>query len=86
MDWVYAHFRRFFGVNLFGKRRELFWVRFPCATSALSALKDMCESGKLNVQVGQTFPFSSEGLQEAFAVQMSRRVQGKLVINIVDHV
>ena len=49
LDWIKAHIRRFIGVNLFGSRRELFWVRFPESTGYLKTLKRYCEEGKLKV-------------------------------------
>ena len=83
LDWIKAHIRRFLGVNLFGGKRELFWVRFPEATSYLMALKQYCEEGRLKVKIAAVKPLSTEGVRDAFAQQMERRVVGKIVIEVV---
>ncbi len=81
-DWVRAHARRFLGVNLFAKGRELFWVRFPNSASDLAALARFCAAGQLKVTLAHTLPFTEAGVREAFRLQMSRRIVGKIAIQI----
>jgi len=82
IDWFKAHLKRFFYVNIFPRNQELFWVRFPDSSKDLKDLKTMCECGKLKVKVGHIFPLNSESVQEAFRLQLSRHVAGKIVIDI----
>jgi NADPH:quinone reductase-like Zn-dependent oxidoreductase len=81
-DWVCAHFKRHLGIDLFAKDRFLHWVRFPNASGHLKTLKECVEKGGVKSEVCDVFPLTSEGVQEAFAKQMSRRVTGKLVIDM----
>lgn len=81
-DWVRAHVRRFLGVNLFAKGRELFWVRFPGSAADLAALARFCAAGQLKVTLAHCLPFTEEGVRQAFRLQMSRRIVGKIAIQI----
>ena len=63
-DWVKAHVRRFTGINLFGKGRELFWVRFPESTSYLRLLTQYIEEGKLKVVIAGKKPLTNEGMPQ----------------------
>lgn len=83
-DWILAHIKRFFGVNCFAKGRQLFWVRFPDSTKRLELLRQYCENNQLKVTIANRVPFTEKGIQEAFRLQMSRRIVGKIVIEIVD--
>jgi NADPH:quinone reductase-like Zn-dependent oxidoreductase len=82
-DWVLAHMKRFFGVDCFSKGRQLFWVRFPNSAKRLESLCQFCEANQLNVTIANRMPFTEQGLQEAFRLQMSRRTVGKIVIEMV---
>ncbi|CAF0925823.1 unnamed protein product [Adineta steineri] len=82
-DWVLAHIKRFFGIDWFTMGRQLFWVRFPDSTKRLESLRQFCENNQLKVTIANRVPFTEEGIQEAFRLQMSRRTVGKIVIEIV---
>ena len=82
-DWTLAHIKRFFGIDWFTKGRQLFWVRFPNSASRLELLRKFCETNQLKVTIADRLPFTQEGVQEAFHLQMSRRTVGKIVIDIV---
>ena len=81
-DWILAHLKRFFGLDLFTNGRQLFWVRFPNSSNQLAMLRRFCEMNQLKINVAHQFPFTEEGIQEAFELQMSRRVVGKIVLEI----
>ncbi|CAF4320549.1 unnamed protein product, partial [Adineta steineri] len=72
-DWVLAHIKRFFGIDWFTMGRQLFWVRFPDSTKRLESLRQFCENNQLKVTIANRVPFTDEGIQEAFRLQMSRR-------------
>ncbi|CAF3139377.1 unnamed protein product [Rotaria sp. Silwood2] len=81
-DWVLAHIKRFFGVNCFSPGRQLFWVRFPDSAKRLNLLRQFCEANQIKVRIANCMPFTEEGVQEAFRLQMNRRTVGKIVIEI----
>ncbi len=81
-DWFFAHVKRFFGINLFGSHRELFWIVLPKSAERLKRIRQMVDAGDLKVTIDQTFNLTSEGLQAAFAALNNRRTVGKIVITI----
>jgi len=81
-DWVRAHVKRFFGIDLFPRGRELFWVRFPHSATQLAELARFWAAQRLRVTVAAALPFTAAGVREAFDAQMSRRAVGKLVIDV----
>ena len=81
-EWIVAHIKRHFGIDLFEKGTLLFWVRFPNSSDYLKELKKYCDEGKLKVKVSKTFPFTTEGVQNAFDYEMARRTVGKISIQI----
>ncbi|CAF3293166.1 unnamed protein product [Rotaria socialis] len=81
-DWVFAHLKRFLGVDCFSSGRQLFWVRFPDSAKRLNSLRRFCEAKQIKVKIANCVPFTEEGVQEAFRLQMNRRVVGKIVIKI----
>ena len=82
-DWILAHLKRYFGINWFGRDRELFWVRFPNSTARLALLRHFCETKQLKVRIANRMLFTEASIQEAFQLQLSRRIAGKIVIEIV---
>ena len=82
-DWALAHIKRFFGIDWFPKGRQLFWVRFQDSARRLELLRQFCEANQLKVTIANRVPFTEEGIQEAFRLQMSRRIVGKIVIEIL---
>lgn len=82
-DWVLAHLKRYFGINWFDHGRQLFWVRFPNSTELLATIRQLCETNRFHVTIAQRFPFTEKDVREAFEFQMSRRVTGKIVIELL---
>jgi NADPH:quinone reductase-like Zn-dependent oxidoreductase len=82
-DWALAHLKRFLGIGWFRKGRQLFWVRFPDSAKRLESLRRLCEANQLKVTIAHRMPFTEEGIQEVFRLQMSRRTVGKIIIEIV---
>ena len=86
MDWILAHLKRFLGVDLFPRGRMLFWVRLAgnggVCGGDLSILKTLCEQRRLAVHVNSIHPLTSQGMQRAFQLQLSRHVVGKIVIRV----
>ncbi|CAF3448326.1 unnamed protein product [Rotaria sp. Silwood1] len=82
-DWVLAHIKRFFGIDWFANGRQLFWVRFPDSTRRLESLRQFCEANQLKVAIANRMPFTEEGIQEAFRLQMNRRTVGKIIIEMI---
>lgn len=82
-DWILAHIKRFFGIDWFATGRQLFWVRFLNSAGRLELLRQFCETNQLKVTIANRVPFTEEGIQEAFRLQMSRRTVGKIIIEIV---
>ena len=82
IDWVLAHIKRYLGLDCFSKGRQLFWVRFSNSAKQLEALSQYCTANQLKVAIAKCIPFTEEGVQEAFHLQMNRRTVGKIVIEI----
>ena len=86
VDWFLAHLKRFLGVDLFPRGHMLFWVRLAGSGGVcggdLSTLKAFCEQRHLAVHVNSIHPLTSEGMQKAFQLQLSRHVVGKIVIRV----
>jgi NADPH:quinone reductase-like Zn-dependent oxidoreductase len=82
-DWILAHIKRFFGIGWFTMGRQLFWVRFLDSSKRLESLRQFCEANQLKVTIDNRMPLTEGGIQEAFRLQMSRRIVGKIVIEIV---
>ena len=73
----------FFGIDFFPQGRQLFWVRFPDSADRLATIRQFCENNQLKVTIAQCLPFTDEGVQEAFRLQMNRRTVGKIVVEMV---
>jgi hypothetical protein len=48
----------------------------------LSVLKTLCEQHRLAVHLHSSYPLTSEGVQKAFQLQLTRLVVGKIVIRV----
>lgn len=81
MDWAKAGLRRITGMDCFG-REDLFWIRFPSSSRELAQLRTWAEENKLRPVLASSHPFSAEGVRQAFAELQSRRVKGKVVIDL----
>ena len=79
-DWFWALGERF-GMKLFGKEK-LFWIRFPHSSEELKQLKEWCDDGGLKPSIEKMVPFTKEGVEEAFADLLQRRVKGKIVVQM----
>ena len=67
-EWLKAGVKRVSGIDLFAKGRELFWIRFPGCGKDLEALRALAEEKRIKPRVAQTFPLTSRGARDAFAV------------------
>lgn len=87
-EWILAHLKRFFGVDLFAEyygtpNRKLFWVRFLHTSKELAQIAKFVDAGWLHVRVGTVkHGLDETGVREAFAIQKSRRSVGKIVVEI----
>jgi alcohol dehydrogenase len=81
-DWIKVHVLRYLGVNLFKKGRILHWVRFPNATPYLDKLRSVIEKGDMIPEVSEVVRFNDDGIQGGFEKQMTRRMVGKIVVDI----
>ena len=61
---------------------QLFWIRFPKTVEELRILKQWAEQGKLQVEIESVYDFSAEGVQQAMQAILSRRVRGKVVVQV----
>jgi NADPH:quinone reductase-like Zn-dependent oxidoreductase len=80
-DWFYAGCERMLPVTCFGEDK-LFWIRFPQSSDELEQLYQWCQEGKLKPKISCEVEFSPEAVQQAMDDLLSRRVQGKLVVNV----
>lgn len=65
------------------KHEKLFWIRFPKSSGELKQLQEWAQDGKLDVQVSRTVPFTAEDVKGAFDQILERRVQGKMVVEVM---
>ena len=61
---------------------QLFWVRFPQTCHELEQLAQWVKQGKLKATVQEVYAFSESGVQSAMDALLSRRVRGKVVVQI----
>lgn len=82
-DWIRAGMERF-GLSCWpDKHEKLFWIRFPKSSHELKQLQEWAEAGKLDIQISDTVSFDAEAVQGAFDQILERRVQGKVVVEVV---
>lgn len=84
-QWIAAGLKRTIGVNLFSwfsPKRELFWIRFPHSSEALQTLSAWADEGAVRPAVSEIVSFDDQGVRQAFASLHSRRVAGKVAIEI----
>ncbi len=81
-DWFLAHMKRFAGLNLFGKGRELFWVRFPASNLELQRIAEWIDAGIVKVHISERLPFTEENVQIGFEKLLSRRSTGKIILDL----
>jgi NADPH:quinone reductase-like Zn-dependent oxidoreductase len=62
---------------------RLFWIRFPHTSLQLQALSIMANQGQLLPKVEKVYSFSATDVERAFDDLLSRRVRGKIVVELV---
>jgi len=84
-DWIRAGLERTVGVGCWNDRHEkLFWIRFPRSAPELRQLQEWIEAGALKPpHVSQLYEFTAEDVRKAFDAILSRRVKGKVVVQLV---
>lgn len=81
LDWIRAGLQRTVGVKWWTNPHDhLFWIRFPNSKDELTQLKQWAEEGKLKPHVGKVMELHQ--VKDAFELILSRRLQGKVVINL----
>jgi NADPH:quinone reductase-like Zn-dependent oxidoreductase len=91
IDWFYAGCERVLPMTCFTGKEKLFWIRFPRSSEELATLGKWCaedssDGGQKKLEPHLSLPlvdFSAEAVQQAFDTIMSRRVKGKLVVEII---
>jgi NADPH:quinone reductase-like Zn-dependent oxidoreductase len=80
-DWIRAGLQRTLGLQWWSNPHDhLFWIRLPKSQDELKKFKQWAEEGKLKPHVGKIMRLDQ--VQEAFETILSRRLQGKVVIQI----
>ncbi|EER14551.1 alcohol dehydrogenase, putative [Perkinsus marinus ATCC 50983] len=64
------------------QRSGYYMVTADARTEDLATLADMVVKGALKVPIQEILPFNEEGCRKAFDLQKSRRVRGKVVIDM----
>lgn len=82
LSWIAAGLKRTIGLNFFPKESELFWVRFPESEQELDRLRRMIEEKKLKPFISRIYPFTEDGVRDAFLALKERRNVGKIVIQV----
>jgi len=82
-SWFAAGLKRTFGINLFRKGNELFWVRFPQSSGELDILRKAVDENNIKPFIHEILPFTEESVSSAFDALKSRRVRGKIVLSLV---
>jgi NADPH:quinone reductase-like Zn-dependent oxidoreductase len=81
-DWIRAGLQRTLGLQCWSNPHDhLFWIRLPKSKDDLKKFKQWAEEGKLKPHVGKILGLDE--VAEAFATILSRRLQGKVVIQIM---
>jgi reticulon-4-interacting protein 1, mitochondrial len=85
LDWFYAGCERVIPyVTCFHGKEKLFWIRFPNSSNDLKLLATWCREEKLKPTISQIIPFAPDAVQEALDTILSRRVKGKIVVQIAE--
>jgi len=81
--WAMALLLRILKINCFRRGFELFWIKMPGCSKMLQLLKSLCDDYDLCPAVSCEREFNEQGCQGAFDDMRSRRVSGKVVLNII---
>jgi NADPH:quinone reductase-like Zn-dependent oxidoreductase len=83
-DWVKAGVERATGLSPWSEHADkLFWIQMNGAGPSLDRLAAWIGQGRLQAHVGRCYPFTPEAVQEAFEALLTRRVVGKVVVQVV---
>jgi NADPH:quinone reductase-like Zn-dependent oxidoreductase len=88
-DWIRAGMARILPKSLHkwlwkDPRERLFWIRFPHSSHELHELARLANQGALKPKIQKIYnEFSAETVQQAFDDITSRRVQGKVVVQVI---
>jgi NADPH:quinone reductase-like Zn-dependent oxidoreductase len=84
-EWAMSALKRFTRINVFGANFELFWIKMPNSTPALTILKELAEKdgSSLKPKVDTEMEFTVENARKAFDTLRGRRTAGKIVLNVV---
>jgi reticulon-4-interacting protein 1, mitochondrial len=63
---------------------KLFWIQLPQSSHDLWQLQQWVQTNQLTVQVSHTVPFTAEAVQSALDEILQRRVQGKIVVQVME--
>ena len=65
-------------------QERLFWIKFPHSSQLLSELAQMADEGKLKPRIEKVYDeMTADAVQQAMDDVLSRRVQGKIVLQTV---
>jgi Zinc-binding dehydrogenase len=89
-EWILAALRWHCGMHwlvrtvsaIFSYRRELFWVSLNGRHDDLEELANLCESRSIKIAVEKVYPFTVDGVKEAWQRIMARRTVGKLCVSV----
>ena len=92
-DWIKAGFCRFLPLSAhklvwwswkyWNAHEKLFWIKFPYSSNQLEELSKLAKAGKIKPILSKVYPtFSAASVQQAFDDTTSRRVQGKIIIQV----
>ncbi|KAF4653779.1 hypothetical protein FOL47_010291 [Perkinsus chesapeaki] len=80
LDLARSILSNFLPVNL--QRSGYYMVMADCRTHDLETLGGMVTNGELKVPIQEVLPFTEEGCKKAFELVKSRRVKGKIVVDM----
>jgi NADPH:quinone reductase-like Zn-dependent oxidoreductase len=85
-DWIRAFLKRV-GLPPWWRNphEQLFWITFPHSSEQLKELGKLAEMGQLTPKISKTLSgLTAANVQEVFDDILTRRVQGKVVIEVVE--
>jgi len=81
-DWIKAGFRKVTGINLFKRDKDLFWIDPFRAAANIEEIASLVRDKGLRPTIDNVYPFTDQGVQDAFERIRSRRAIGKVVIDL----
>jgi NADPH:quinone reductase-like Zn-dependent oxidoreductase len=85
-DWIRAFLKRAGLPPCWRNPKEqLFWITFPHSSEQLKELGKLAETGQLTPNISKTLTgLTATNVQEGFDDILTRRVQGKIVVEVVE--